>query len=133
AEILITEKLARQCRTEGQLAAVLCFELGRVVSERAGAAAVVPDRGPPPDVPVGKDYGGAVGPPPATRLMGLAKYERKRERQKNAAPPPPADLARQYLQKAGYPAADFDAVAPLLRAAEGHTSLEKQLTAPLPK
>src|SRR5437867_4663009 len=34
AEILITEGLVKQCASDGQLAALLCHELGEMVSER---------------------------------------------------------------------------------------------------
>jgi hypothetical protein len=131
AEVVITEKLARRCQTEGQLAAVLAHELGRMASERAALAAAAPDRGPPADVPVGKDSGGAFGAPDGVHLAELAKYEQKRKaREAPAAPPNPAALARAYLKKAGYDPADLDAVAPLLHAAEQHAALEKQMTAP---
>src|SRR5262249_9704205 len=49
--VWVTEGLVRQCKTDGQLAAVLCQELGKMVAERealASPAARVPDRGPPP-------------------------------------------------------------------------------------
>ena len=103
SEVLITEGLARQCRTEGELAAVLAHELGRMVAQRGALAAAVPDRGPPDDVPVGRDAGGAFGPADGTHLMELTRYEERRKRREEArTPPPPADLARAYLRKAGY-------------------------------
>jgi hypothetical protein len=131
SEVLITEKLARGCQTEGQLAALLCYELGRMASERAALAAAVSDPGPPPDVPVGKDSGGVFGAPDATRLAELAKYEKRRKALEAPKTAPAAnDLARVYLKRAGYDPADLDAVGPLLRTAERHSALEKQLAAP---
>ena len=38
ADVVITEGLVRQCTSDGQLAAVLCTELGRLVSEREALA-----------------------------------------------------------------------------------------------
>ena len=62
AEIFITETLARQCKTEGELAALLSMELGRIASEKAAITlGDIRDRGPPPSVSVGNDYGGAFG------------------------------------------------------------------------
>src|SRR5262249_32143287 len=49
SELIVSEGLVRMCRTDGELAAVLCLELGRMVSEReaqAGAART-PDYEPP--------------------------------------------------------------------------------------
>ncbi len=127
--IFITEGLVRECGTDRQLAAVLCHELGKMAAERQQWAAPPSDNGPPMDVPVGPDYGGAFGPPDGTRAMELAVYERKHRKavEAAAAPPDPDALARAILQKAGGNPADLDAAAPLLRAADEHMDFEKQM------
>ena len=78
--VFITEGLVRECRTDGQLAAVLCHELGKMAAERQERGAPPPDHGPPMAAPVGTDYAGAFGPPDGTRAMELAVYEHKRLR-----------------------------------------------------
>jgi predicted Zn-dependent protease len=130
SNIYITETLARQCKTEGELAALLSTEIGRIVSERAAVRLNdVSDRGPPPAVDVGNDHGGSFGPADGVRMMERAKYERDRKlAREQAVPPPPDLLARAYLQKAGYNSSEMDAVAPLLRAADGNSRLEKLMT-----
>jgi hypothetical protein len=135
SNIFITETLARQCKTEGELAALLSTELGRMAAERAAIhVADARDLGPPPAVNVGNDYGGAFGPADGTRMMELAKYERKRAlAREQTAPPAPEALARTYLEHAGYNPADVDNVAGLLRAADAHSSLEKLMTPPAAK
>lgn len=135
-EVVITETMARQCKTEGELAAVLSQELGKMVAERAAAnLANVTDHGPPVDAPsIGNDRGGAFGPADGTRMMELAKYERKRAlAREQATPPDPTVLARTYLEKAGYNPADLEMVAPLLRTADGNNRLEKLMDVPAPK
>jgi hypothetical protein len=131
-EVFISEGLVKRCQTEGQLAAVLCTELGKAGSERAAQAhpaAVRPDRDPPPAAPVGTDSRGPFGSPDGTRLAELGKIDRLRQEATQPLPPPSPDiLARGYLVRAGYPADDLKAVAPLLRAAEQDTSFEKQMT-----
>ncbi|HVS37591.1 MAG TPA: M48 family metalloprotease [Gemmataceae bacterium] len=129
--VFITEGLVRECRTDGQLAAVLCHELGKMEAERHERAAPPPDHGPPMAVPVGTDYGGAFGPPDGTRAMELAVYERKRLKQQEAAAAPldPDAIAQALLDKAGGNPADWQAVVPLLRAADEHMEFEK----PTPK
>jgi hypothetical protein len=131
--VFITEGLVRQCRTDEQLAALLCHELGKMAAEHdalANAAGPAPDRGPPIDAPVGKDAGGAFGAPDGVRAVELARYER---RKRGGAAAPDADaLARSLLEKAGGRAADLEAVAPLLRAADEHMTFEKQITAARP-
>jgi hypothetical protein len=127
SEVLITETLARKCKTEGELAALLSMELGRMASEKAAIGiGDISDRGPPPAVNVGNEYGGAFGPADGTRMMELAKYERKRALiREQAAPPAPDVLARAYLKTAGYNPTDLDAVGPLLRSADGNDRIEK--------
>ncbi len=128
--VFITEGLVRECRTDGQLAAVLCHELGKMAAERQEMAAPPPDHGPPVDAPVGNDYAGTLGSADRTHAMELAVYEHKRRATALAAatPPDPDALARDLFEKAGGTAADFDAAAPLLRSAEEHMTFEKQMT-----
>lgn len=127
--VFITEGLVRECRTDGQLAAVLCHELGKMTAERQERAGPPPDHGPPMDAPVGTDYGGAFGPPDGTRAMELAVYERKRRKaaEAAAAPADPDALALAILEKAGGNPADLKDAAPLLRAADEHMAFEKQM------
>ena len=127
--VFITEGLVRECRTDGQLAAVLCHELGKMTAERQERAGPPPDHGPPMDAPVGTDYGGAFGPPDGTRAMELAVYERKHRKaaEAAAAPADPNALALAILEKAGGNPADLQDAAPLLRAADEHMAFEKQM------
>jgi hypothetical protein len=129
--VWISEGLVNQCQSEGQLAAVLCQEVGKAASEKA-ALNPPPTRvfiEPPPSVPVGNDSHGAIGPPDLTRQAELAKIdeERRRREQPPPPPPPPEVLARVYLQRAGFNPADLQAVAGLIRAAEENTDVEKQM------
>jgi hypothetical protein len=133
-QIVLTEGLVRECKTEGQLAAVLCQELARIESERqaeALATAQLMAREPPPAFTVGNEVGGRFGEADGTRRAELAKFEQKNPRP-GSVPlqplAPPDALARTYLQKAGFRTADLDEVTPLLRKAERNSRLEKQMT-----
>ena len=126
--LFITEGLSRKCPNEGQLAAVLAYELGRIISEREALAplqARQPDRLPPLESGVG---GGAD----LTHEAELGKYEREHPRRRKAPPPPPDPLvlARIYLEKAGFTAQDLADVEPLLKEARATDGLERQLGAP---
>ncbi len=137
-EVMITEGLVRKCETEGQLAAVLCQELGRIVSERealAGPSPRLSDREPPPFASIGNEVGGNFGPSDGTRREELARWEKDHPRpgSKPVLAPEPDALARRYLELAGYPAADFEQITPLLRAAEENNRLEKQMKTPPPQ
>jgi hypothetical protein len=127
--VFITEGLVKQCATEPQLVAVLCHELGKIISEReavAGPMARSSESEPPIDLRVGNDSGGVIGAADLTRLAELGKYEKQRRRAVQLQPDPQA-LARTYLTNAGYAAAELDAAEPLLRAAAQHSTFEKQL------
>jgi len=129
SEVFVTEGLARQCATDGQLAALLALELGKMVSEREAAAGFrAYDREPPPDAG-GRDAGGSFGAPDGTRLYELSQYEKVRRRPGTPPPPPPDSrlLARNYLQQAGFSAADLEAALPLVKQAQGNSALEKQM------
>jgi hypothetical protein len=134
SELEITEGLVRRCQSEGQLAAVLCLELGKMVSERealAGAQTRSPDRRPPIEVPIGN--AGQFGSPDPTRQVELAKFEQERRRAPERLPPPdPNALARIYLKNAGYAETELDGVAALLRAADASGGIEKQFKGQLP-
>jgi hypothetical protein len=132
AEIDITEGLVTQCQSEGALAALLCNELGKMVSERealAGPGTRIPDREPPHDVPIGND-GGSFGPADRTHLAEQGMFEKSHPRRPDAPPPPPPDpqlLAQTYLAKAGYSQQELAAAAPLLQAAAANAAFEKQM------
>jgi hypothetical protein len=136
AEIYISEGLVKQCAGDGQLAALLCHELGQMVSEREAVAAPRAWQAPlepPPEVRVGNDNGGLSAAPDLTRQAELAKYRPPGRRQSPPPPPDPDALARGYLQKAGYAVTDLDAAAPLFRAAAANATLEKQVITPGPQ
>jgi hypothetical protein len=132
-EVFVSEGLVRQCQGDGQLAAALCTELGRVVAERAALASPALRQGwreTPPSVPVGRDESDAFGGPDRTRLAELARLDAQRQPPSGPppAPPKPEALAKVYLTRAGFAATDLDAVAGLLRATEQDATFEKQLT-----
>lgn len=135
-QLVITEGLVKTCTTDGQLAAVLCLEMGKMVSEReakSGAQKRANDRLPPMDMRMGIDNGSFGGPPDQTNLAELAKFDRRPPVQAaKPLPPDPHVLANIYLTKAGYPAAELDNVAPILREAAKHSAFEKQFLAPGP-
>lgn len=127
--VFLTEGLVNACRTDGQLAAVLSHELAKMTAEHQALIAPPTDRRPPIDAPVGTDYSGAFGPADGTRAEERAVYERKhRKTVEAAATPPDAEaLTRTILEGAGGTAADLDAAAPVLRAADEHMTFEKQM------
>jgi hypothetical protein len=136
AELLISEGLVKQCATEGQLAAVLCTEMAKMVAERealAGPHLRQPDRRPPLEASIGN--AGQFTGADQIALAEHAKFDRDNLHSSRPVPPPdPQILARLYLKKAGYGEGELAAVAKLLETARGNYVLEKQIKAagPLP-
>ena len=130
--IYITEGLANECKTDGELAALLAQELAKMTAEqvaKARPARALADRPPLVSPRVGNDIGGTFGDASGTEQMLLARYEKDRQQPRQATPPPSADvLARGYLQSAGFNPGDLATVRPLLRKAERNNSLEQQMT-----
>lgn len=130
--IYITEGLVNECKTDGELAALLAQELAKMTAEQMAKtrpARALADRPPLMSPRVGNDIGGNFGDAGGTEQMILARYEKDRQHSHQAPPPPPADLlARGYLQSAGFNPGDLTIVRPLLRKAEQNNSLEQQMT-----
>jgi predicted Zn-dependent protease len=125
ADIDITEGLVNQCATDGQLAAILCQELGKMVAEREALACARSRRGsdePMPAVRITNDSASDL-----TYLAEQAKYRAPAAREAAHVMPDPQVLARDYLTRAGYPPTELDNAEPLLRAAAANARMEKQL------
>jgi hypothetical protein len=127
----ITEGLVSKCQNDGQLAALLCTELAKMVAEREQMATPSmrnPEHRPPMEVAIGN--AGQFTAPDLTYKAELAPYERERQRaRKPITPPDPAVVAGAYLEKAGFSRTELEAVAPLLALADRNCTLEKQIGA----
>lgn len=129
SKLIVTEGLVKKCKSDADLAAVLCRELGKMVSERealASPAMRTAGRLPPIQVEVGRDVGGSFRTDDGTELAELARYE-KRGGKPASLPPDPGVLARIYLKKAGYPEGALDEAAPVFKCADKNSEWEKQM------
>ena len=133
-QLFISQGLVEKCKSDAELAAVLCAELGQMVAEKRAAKAVGRDVDPIPDATTG---GNALFPGgtafDAGRQADLAFHERKYP--KTAAGSDPAKTARELLTGAGYSPAELDRVEPLLKQSDRGEKLRKQMggSAPLPE
>ena len=127
-QIYITEGLVRQCETDGQLAAVLANELGRMISERESAVSDEvrqPERLLPIELPIGSN--GAARDRDPTFYIELAQYEKLHPKQTKKLPRPnPQLVARDLLERAGYQRTDLDAAQPILQNAARFQMWENQ-------
>lgn len=135
-ELFVSEGLVKKCKTEAELAAVLCAELGQMMAEKRAARRAGADRDTIPDagLPGGATVAGGTPDDP-----GRAAEIAFRERRPKAAPAvdaaAAAKFARDLLTGAGYEAADLDRVEPLLKQSDRGAALRKQMSgsAPAPK
>ena len=129
-ELVISDGLIKQCKTEAELAAVLCAEFGHMVAEKRNARRAGADRDTIPDagLPGGMSTAGGVADDPG-RVAELAFRDRKRPRP--AAPVEAADgkkIARELMTGAGYDPAELDRVEPLLKQSARGEALRKQMS-----
>jgi hypothetical protein len=126
--VYITEGLVRQCRSEGELAAVLASELGKMVAEREAVARRElrePERRVPIALPIGGNgYGMAADP---TNMIELARFEKERPKTpRPLARPDPRKIAESLLERGGYQKAELVSADPILQNAERNTAIERQ-------
>jgi hypothetical protein len=124
-ELFISEGLVKKCKTDDELAAVLCSELGKMVAEKRAGIAVGRDsdpllRGPGGKQDVGEDVPGAVA-------VGV---ESTPTRAWTKADTDAVKIAEGLLRGAGFDPALLEQVAPLLKEADRHDAIRKQLSAP---
>ncbi|CAN5303189.1 hypothetical protein BH10PLA2_BH10PLA2_21850 [soil metagenome] len=129
SEILITEGLAKECKTDAQLAAVLSMELGKIVAERMMEPGATVREDPPIELRVGNDGGGSFGDADQLRRAEMATFKKQeRQRMRQAASiADPRNLAVGIMQKAGYTPADVDSVSKILDEAGNNRTLAKQV------
>ena len=133
--LMVSEGLVKQCRTDGELAAVLCSELAKMLVEKKAARRVGAERDSFPEIgiPTGSGLAGGTPDDPA-RAAERAFQEKQRTKQaarESADALSPADLMRG----AGFDPADLDRVAPLLKQSDRGLVIKKQLSgsAPAPR
>jgi hypothetical protein len=137
-ELFISEGLVNRCKTEAELAAVLCSELGHMMTEKQAARRVGRDTDPIPDVraPNAMEAGGITAD--QTRLAELAYHEKRYPRtpagrdEKPPVPGDPAKLARDLLKGAGFEPAELDRAEPILKQTDRTGPLRKQMAGSAP-
>jgi hypothetical protein len=102
SRVYITEGLINACKTDDQLAAVLCVQFGRIAAERAArAGSSEEDKGRLTiDERIGRESDRGFGPADGTRRMEIAKREQKAR--ENRLKPDPTKCAEEYLRRANY-------------------------------
>ncbi len=122
-ELFVSRGLVAKCKTDGQLAAVLCRELGRMMAEKRAAKGV------------GLDPDAADAPPPNPLGEGTVASAPASPPEPTAAPGEPADalpLAKDLLRGAGFDPAELVKADDLLKGASRSDAMTKQIAGPAP-
>lgn len=135
-ELYISEGLVKECKTDAELAAVLCSELGQMMAEKRAARRVGAERDSFPEIglPTGTAVAAAGGTPDdPSRIVERAYQEKRAKANASAAPiEEPGKLARDLMRDAGYDPAEVDRVAPLVKQSDRGNALQKQMTGSAP-
>lgn len=130
--VFITDKLVDLCKTDAELAAVLCSELGKMVAERRNAARMgLPE--PIYDVPTAPNSMEANGiAADQLRLAELGMFERKFPK-KNVEKirdevTDPRKIAVDLYKTAGYDEKDYGRADPILQAVKNDSPIVRQLS-----
>lgn len=133
-ELFVSSGLVTRCKTDDELAAVLCAEFGQMVAEGRTAKALGRDvdplrdssHGAGPVVPGGTPYD-------AGQQANLAYHERRHPRPTAGVDAADADkTARELLKGAGFDPSGLDRVQPLLKQSDRGEALRKQMSGPAP-
>jgi predicted Zn-dependent protease len=134
-ELYISEGLVKQCKTEAELAAVLCSELGQMIAERQAARRVSAERDSIPEVglPGGTAIATSGGTPDDPGRAAERAYQEKRAKAQQPTRGEDArQLARGLMRGAGFDPAELERIEPLLKQSERGKALQKQLTGTAP-
>jgi len=130
-EIYVSDGVVQKCKTDGELAAVLCMEWAKMISDAQGGGLGRPlDRDPPLAPASFNDVVGGGSGPDRTNVAERALWEKNNPRRINnndSRVNSPNALAQGYLTNAGYKVDDLVRVEPLLRQAAANPDYEKQL------
>jgi hypothetical protein len=130
-KLCISEGLVSRCKTDDELAAVLCAELGKMVAEAQVQRTVGrTDRDPSLAPRASGDVVGSGSGPDMTRQAELGYWEKQNPRPRGGdvfSGKNPGDLSRQYLNSLNIDPNLLVKVDPLLRLAEANPKYEKSI------
>jgi hypothetical protein len=116
--LVLSDGLVERCRTDDELAAVICFELGKMAAEQSDKGGPRGDSDTPPAPRLSADVVGGGYSPDMTRLAEEAKYSRRAPHTPREPRPDPRTLALNFYTRSGHNADDFARVESLMKEAE---------------
>lgn len=128
--LFISDTLVNRCQTDGELAAVLCTELGKMVAEKRNVQRMgLPE--PPLNVPISNSM--EAGGIPADQIFVAEAALREQKSKKDRTPASrnlttdPKKIARELLKTAGYDESEMKSVEANLRHMTQDSGVQQQL------
>ncbi len=133
-QLYISEGLVEKCKTDAELAAVLCSELGQMVAETRAAKNAGRHIDPIPDASHGAPLFPGGNAFDAGRQADLAYHEKRYPRGNASEIVDSIKTTRELLKGAGFDPAEYERVEPLLKQSTRGEQLRKQMggSAPAP-
>jgi len=125
-ELFISEGLVKKCKTEAELAAVLCTELGKMMSQKRAVIVLGRNVDPIPDVALP----GLGGDATQVRQAELALQKRREDQKRAAEQSDEVQLAKDLLKGAGFNPSEFDRVQGMVKQSDRGESIKKQMAGP---
>jgi predicted Zn-dependent protease len=129
SQVIISDGLIRKCKTDGELAAVLCWELGSMQAQKPAVRVIKRTTDPIPTEAL----------PPGSADVGLVRdaelaLQKRRDAERDAAEnSDETKLARDLLKGAGFDPAELDRVRGMVKQSERGEAIRKQMAgAPAP-
>jgi len=134
-ELFIGEGLVKLCKSDAELAAVLCSELGQMAAEKKAGRRVGADRDPIPEsgLPGGSQVMTGGGTPDDPIRRAELGYQDRRPKTTPVIDPVDATKqARMLLSTAGFDPGTLDQVQPLLKQSSRGDNIRKQMSGSAP-
>lgn len=128
-ELFISEGLVKKCRTEPELAAVLCSELGKMMSQQKSAAAAgrLPSTIPDIALPNGLPDANSV------QIAEMTRIERQQKERQLHDQSEEVQLAKMLLKGAGFDPNELDRIESMVKQSESGEQLRKQFAGTSPR
>ncbi len=123
SEVFISEGLVKKCKTEPELAAVLCSELGKMMAQKRAGITVGRDRDSIPDIALPGGSSDTSRVREAEMALQQKRIDEKREQDESEA----SQLSKQLLKGAGFNPAEFDSVQGMVRQSSRGDAIKKQM------
>lgn len=124
SEVFISEGLVKKCKTEPELAAVLCSELGKMMAQKQAGIKVGRDRDSIPEIAL---PGGNASDASRVREAELALQQRRVDEKKAQDESEAAQLSKLLLKGAGFDSAEYDSVQGMVRQSDRGEAIKKQM------